>query len=752
MINRLFEEEAAPGKSRGSTLLRPPDPEDRDQEWQLRRFLDVPQPTRRAPRRAARTYPWLADLLAVLFLCCVAVALTWPLARHPASTLPDLGDPVDSAWRLTWPLQQVLRDPRHLLDANTAYPFETTYLFDELIIGVSIVVAPVWFLTHNAVLVVNAALLIAFVGNALAMYLLGRQLTGNCAAAVAGALVFAVAPFRFAHLGHVGLSTAFWLPLALYFLDRMILGGRWRDALLFGVCCAFQALSAQYYGFQTAIVVALFLLWNALRRREWLFTTRCLVQLAVAVVLAELIILPIVVPYLAVKETWGYSRGLAENELHSATLSSFLAVPGENLVGGRVTAALRGALGVRDWNIWLYPGLGATLLAVVGVLRRRRWWSPLDRPGNGDDAPPDAYSFFLPLTVLAAALCLGPTLYLQRILPGGGATTLMPYRLLFKVIPFFDAMRAPERFGNMLLLGLAGAVSFGAAAILREIGAHGAGRPDRAWLSPVRGVARMAAVCLLIAVVGAEYLHRPLVLAAVPPVPPIYAWLATQPAGPILELPLTIPATEQNREQLRQYWSTEHWLPRVNASSDIAPRAYAALRRELVAFPDGRTIALLQGLGVRYVVLHRAQYGRAEWEALAAQLATQRAVLVLCEERGDDLVYELAADERFAKLQAQIPAGDRIFLSGADPAELDTYMAVLGWRLRAGHTLISKIIPTFGQRHIRPEPNMLADWVICYTNETPARYGYPENLPVAYEDGIVRVYRYARPPSGQVQR
>ena len=30
---------------------------------------------------------------------------------------------------------------------------------------------------------------------------------------------------------------------------------------------------------------------------------------------------------------------------------------------------------VRDWNIWLYPGLGATLLAVVGVLRRRKWWS-----------------------------------------------------------------------------------------------------------------------------------------------------------------------------------------------------------------------------------------------------------------------------------------------------------------------------------------------------------------------------------------
>ena len=47
---------------------------------------------------------------------------------------------------------------------------------------------------------------------------------------------------------------------------------------------------------------------------------------------------------------------------------------------------------------------------------------------------------------------------------------------------------------------------------------------------------------------------------------------------------------------------------------------------------------------------------------------------------------------------------------------------------------------------------MLADWVICYRNEAPTRYGYPENLPVVYEDSLVRVYRYIPPAAGQVQR
>src|SRR3712207_9137143 len=88
-----------------------------------------------------------------------------------------------------------------------------------------------------------------------------------------------------------------------------------------------------------------------------------------------MILLPVVVPYIAVKETWGYSRGLEENELHSATLSSFLAVPPQNIFGGRLAATVRGALGMREGNIWLYPGLGATALALLGIARRRKWWS-----------------------------------------------------------------------------------------------------------------------------------------------------------------------------------------------------------------------------------------------------------------------------------------------------------------------------------------------------------------------------------------
>lgn len=682
--------------------------------------------------RSVRVRRWPGDLAAVAFLIVVAIAATWPIARHPASTLPDLGDPLDSAWRLSWPVHQLLGGAGSLLDANTYYPFRTTYLFDELILGVAIIVAPIVALTGSGVLAFNVALLLAFALNGIAMYFLLRHLTGSQIAAIAGALPFAVAPFRFAHIGHIGLSTAFWLPLALLFLDRCLIRPRWRDAALFGLCAAFQALSAQYYGFQLAIVVALYLLWAASRRPRFLFNWAFLGRLAFAVVLAELVLLPIVGPYVGVKGTWGYSRGLEENELYSATASSFLATPPDNPIGGRIAARARAALGITTWNIWLYPGLGAALLALAGALRPRRHWSPPDwRAARGED-PPDLYGFFVGLGLFGAIMCLGPVLYTQVIDPARGVTGLMPYRALFRLLPLFDAMRAPERFGNLVLFGLGGAVGFGVAGLLaRARGRESAGPLGRAALA-----------LILLVGVGAEYLRAPLRPVAVPPTPPVYGWLATQPPGPVLELPLGSPPGEANREQLRQYWSTANWLPRINGSSDIAPRAHLALRQDFVAFPDARTLGIAQALGVRYVVVHRAQYGRAEWEALNQRYAAYRITLLPRAEFGDDLVLELQPDARFAGLRALIPPGASIFLGDRDPRDTDAYMATLGWLLAdQERRIITRIIPTFGERYERPDADKRAEWLICYKEESPVAYGYPATMTVAYEDNVVRVYR-----------
>lgn len=337
-------------------------------------------------------------------------------------------------------------------------------------------------------------------------------------------------------------------------------------------------------------------------------------------------------------------------------------------------------------------------------------------------------------------MTLGPSLYWQTIDPAHALARWMPYRLVFILMPGFDAMRAPERFGNLVLLGLAGLVSFGSAGLLARC----------TWSPSTRFTSRLGRAALHIGVaflilggVGAEYLHQPLRPATVPAPPAVYSWLATQPTGPVLELPITVPANELNREQVRQYWSTSNWQPRVNGSSDIAPRAYQALRRDLSSFPIRAPSAYCKDLGF------------AMWSSIAhnsppptgphcccAPMHLAR-VLQPAGEFGDDLVYTILPDARYAVLRQQIPVAADIFLSDADPTGTDAYMAMLGWVLRDS-TLHSRVVPTFGQRYARAAPDGLSAWVICYREENPVRYGYPANLPLVYEDAVVRVYRNNR--------
>lgn len=667
-----------------------------------------------ATRRAVRG--WLLDLAALALLVLVAVALLWPLPLHPASTLPDLGDPLDSAWRLAWPVHQLRVDPRHLLDANIFYPVRTTYLFDELILGAAVLTAPIFLLGGSGVLAFNAGLLFAFAANGAAMYALGRHLVGNRLAAFGGALVFMAAPFRFQHVGHLGLSSAYWMPLALLFLDRLWLQPGWHRALPFGGAVALQALSAQYYGFQVTIVSGLFVLMIAFRHRDETDVGRFAFALLVATLFAELLLFPIVAPYAGVKGTWNYSRGLAENELYSATLSSYLAAPPNNVVGAWLSGAFRQRLGITAWNVWLYPGVGALLVAAAGLALARRGVKGALSAG-----------FFVLLALFGAAMTLGPTLYTQAV----GVRPLtgwMPYRLFFQLVPVFDAMRAPERFGNVLLLGLAGAVTWGIAGIIGRLPQRG-----QPYLGALVGV-------LLLSLVAAEYVRTPLAVATVPQMPPVYGWLAAQPRAPTLELPLGPSPTQLNREQVRQYWSTFHWQPRVNGSSDITPLVYDSLRRDLAAFPDARSLAILQGLGVRYVIVHRAELAAPGWDAISARYDAHRTVLEPRGEFGADLAFELRPVDRFATLRAVMTPGARVFLSGADPLGTDTYMATVAYQLR-DHPLVTRIVPTFGIPYSRPQGGIPAGYAVLYRGEDPARYNFPPGGTLIYEDTVVQVYQ-----------
>jgi len=52
------------------------------------------------------------------------------------------------------------------------------------------------------------------------------------------------------------------------------------------------------------------------------------------------------------------------------------------------------------------------------------------------------------------------------------------------------------------------------------------------------------------------------------------------------------------------YWSTEDFPRLVNGHSGFVPRSLEKVRSETKAFPDERSAALLQSIGVRTVIVH----------------------------------------------------------------------------------------------------------------------------------------------------
>jgi hypothetical protein len=87
--------------------------------------------------------------------------------------------------------------------------------------------------------------------------------------------------------------------------------------------------------------------------------------------------------------------------------------------------------------------------------------------------------------------------------------------------------------------------------------------------------------------------------ACLPPVRPVDRWLAAQPPGPLVELPIA-----QNNVA-RMWDQTTHHKPMVNGFATFGPRGYEQEALDL-SFPwTPMCLARLNRLGIRYVVLDR---------------------------------------------------------------------------------------------------------------------------------------------------
>ena len=517
--------------------------------------------------RTARS-PWTALALFI----GLAIAATWPLLPGLGRDVPsDYGDPLYAAWALAWVARQLGRALvgdvdaiAHFWDANQLHPEPSTLALSDHLIAQALPLAPVYWVTGNALLLLGLAYLAAFVLCGFCMWLLVREVTGSAAAGVLAGCTFAFNPFFLVYeLSHLQVISAWGMPLALYGLRRYF-EHRARSGLWVGAAgIVLLSLSAGYYMLMFPLFVLLYAGWEIAARGRWA-DVRMWRDLLMAGAGTLLAMAPFLWPYLQARRRLGFSRSLDLTAQMAATVDGYVAAVWPMLVP--------------------FACAGLALVAAVAM-----------RLGGARRAMP-LVGFAVAGAGLAFWLSLGPT-------PSWAGETypaLGLYRLLQEHVPGFDALRVSSRFAVVFVLFLAMLAGMGAALLARLPKAApivvGLGVLSMLLNAPARLPLNRELASTVEVVTPAPYLTP----GGAPPA--VYRYLASLPPSTVVaELPFT--DLWYNTRYL--YFSTFHWHPIVNGFTSFFPPAYTERVRWLVnpvRTPDEAWRALESGQATHVVV------------------------------------------------------------------------------------------------------------------------------------------------------
>jgi hypothetical protein len=498
----------------------------------------------------------------------LTVALTYPIAFKAGHVgRVDNADGQLSIWNISWVARALVLDPLHVFDANIFYPHRGTLAYSESNLGAGVLAVPVYWATRNPYAAHNFVFLLAFVLSATGMYVLVRRLTGNRSAAGVSAICFAFCPYVFAHTSHIQLEMDAGLPLVMLAFHRLADRPAPRQGLVLGIAMAAQAICCGYYGVFAILLIGYAVVVVATTRGLWA-NRQYWLAVASAAIVAIAIVLPAFVPYFTLQRDTGFHRSLEDAGSFSATWSTYLA-----------SAAYAHAWMLRflpRWHEVAFPGFVAAVFGVAGF-----------RVG-GRTRRGELTWLYGGIVVLSLWASFGPSAGL--------------YAVLYRMIPGFGWLRAPERFGLLVDFGLAVLAGVAIATLLQS-------------------VRRKTLVTVVLVVVAVAEHVVPLDPPEAIPVERVYTVLATLPRGPVIEMPFYYPQVGLYQHTIYMLKSTAHWMPMVNGYSDYIPQDFYDHVMTLAPFPSRDALKILEPNHVRYAVFHMYGYNTENRNDVLTRLA-----------------------------------------------------------------------------------------------------------------------------------
>lgn len=479
-----------------------------------------------------------------------------PLPWHLSTLVynPENNDGQFSVWNIAWVARTLWTHPLGVLDANIFYPHRWTLAYSELNLLAGAIASPVYWMTGSAYAAHNFVLLCAFVLSGTGMYFLCREVSGNRLASAPAAIAFAFCPHVFAHLPHIQLLMTAGLPLSLLALHRLASAPSPRRGAALGAAMAAQAYACAYYSVFVLLMVGFAVLLLASMRRAWTDISYWK-AVAVGAIVSIVLSIPLIVTAVFLQQS-GFVRTIEGSRQYVADWRAYLAS------GNLLHAWMLAHLG--SWKEVLFPGF---LAIVLGLLGGAAGWCAGGRRR-------EAAALYTGLTLTAAWASFGPDAGL--------------YAVLYRLVPTFSLLRAPSRFGLIVVFGLCVLMSLGITWVLE------------------RSRHTVAVGLVLVGVACAEALV-PLTFGATLEPHPAYRLLATLPDGPVLELPVYSRVLGFRRARY-MLDSTTHWKPLVDAYSDYIPPDFDARAEALADFPSLGALTDMKRDAVRYAVVHLEPY------------------------------------------------------------------------------------------------------------------------------------------------
>ncbi len=342
-------------------------------------------------------------------------AMSWPmLADLSGHGIVERPDGQLSVWIMAWDVKTLVSSPSRLFEAPIFHPAERALAFSENMLLPAVVSLP-FTLLGGAVLGYNVAFLLGALVSGIGVQLLVRRACGDGLAAFVAGVLFAAGAQRWARILHMHEQFTPLLPLVLLALERFWVERTLRRALVLGVLLALQALASIYLGVILATLIGLLILLGVIAGLR----APDLGRLAAGLALTGVLVSPVLVPYLKMRQHYGAEWSLAAVEPHSLTLPSYVA-SGTRLYSDLTERHMDPELRRRP----LFPGLAPLALGIAGLA-----------------SAPRRYRAAALLCGLAAiALSLGPESAL--------------YRLMYENVILFRGLRGVFRFAVVPLLML----------------------------------------------------------------------------------------------------------------------------------------------------------------------------------------------------------------------------------------------------------------------------------------------------------